>query len=171
MSYAKIVCIFSVLWIYGCGFVPLYDKNCLGNVHDKLQSIKIKTILNREGQLLKNYLEDRMCTSSSAEAQNYILESKIIITKSPTGFSKDGSAQYQNMKIRVNVTLMTADKKVLYKDYVERNSSISVGEKTARSRYLMISSERESTKKILASLAEEIYIILTTYYKKLETNK
>ena len=164
--------------ISGCGFEPLYQSGgdaLDGEVVSKLSDVKIEIIADREGQILRNHLLDKINYQGEPQQPKYFLDTKLKITKDPISYRKDGTVQRYNVQTHVDIKLFASKEKtneksnkkqVLYEDSVDRYSSYSVGEITSEFVYASTMSESEAKRRALLLVADEIHLLLATYFKK-----
>lgn len=100
-----------MLILSGCGFQPLY-----GNTSSKgtdmrlaLQQVEIALIPDREGQILHNYLLDRLNPRGRPRNPLYTLESVVSISTSSLGVSRDDTTTREKLKVTVRFTLTGKD--------------------------------------------------------------
>ena len=75
------------LFLTACGFRPLYQSNVDGiNI---CYPIKIATIKDRQGQILRNYLLDLLTPQGASSKPQYILEVNLTTGISNVGINKD----------------------------------------------------------------------------------
>ncbi|MBP2229876.1 LPS-assembly lipoprotein [Azospirillum agricola] len=76
-----------------CGFQPLYGDHGIGaGASEKLHSVDIASIPDREGQKLRNLLIDRFYESSRPEKTRYRLDVSVTAVEQKLALQKDASA-------------------------------------------------------------------------------
>jgi LPS-assembly lipoprotein len=160
------------LFMGGCGFEPLYgprstsDGNELG-VERSLAQIKIAPLKMREGQILHNYLLDKLNPSGEPLDPQAHLQVSVDLDKHSISVRKDGTTQRFNMVATARLILRDKDNKnLLYTDTIKRTASFSLGGVTAAFGYASTISETDAKKRTLLLIAEDMQIMLATYYKK-----
>lgn len=159
-----------VFFVGGCGFEPLYGP-CAGTrdlgIESALAGIEIKNLPEREGQILHNHLLDKLNPSGSPLDPQAHLEVNLSLEKHSISLRKDGTTQRFNMVATAHLTLRDKDnKKILYTDTIKRTASFSLGEATAAFGYSSTISEADAKRRTLLLVAEDMQVMLATYYKK-----
>jgi len=88
-----------------CGFEPMYGEQRGNAVHAELQTVRVAPIANRTGQLLRQYIEDRIHSSNATPAALYQLEVGVLETRQYYGIQRDLSATYSRLALTANFTL------------------------------------------------------------------
>ncbi|MCM0018613.1 MAG: hypothetical protein NBV67_01330, partial [Tagaea sp.] len=61
----------------GCGFEPLHRATARGSAADSLAAIRIDPIADRSGQILRNYLLDRLSPRGTPARPDYVLRVRL----------------------------------------------------------------------------------------------
>ncbi|MCM0018644.1 MAG: hypothetical protein NBV67_01485, partial [Tagaea sp.] len=61
----------------GCGFEPLHRTTARGSAADSLAAIRIDPIADRSGQILRNYLLDRLSPRGTPARPDYVLRVRL----------------------------------------------------------------------------------------------
>ena len=158
------------LFLSGCGFQPLYgpcDQGETLGVERALSGIKIAKLPERNGQILHNYLLDKLNPSGEPADPQAFLQVNVSLDKQSISLRKDGTTQRFNMVATAHLTLRDKDnKKVLYTDTIKRTASFSLGEATAAFGCASTVSETDAKRRTLLLVAEDMQVMLATYYKK-----
>lgn len=170
MSVHKLFCILMISAILsGCGFQPLYgpeESQKLGT-EDQLSQIKIAPLKLREGQILHNHLLDRLNPQGEPLSPTAFLNVDLTIEKVATSLRRDGTTQRFNIVAKASFVLKGQDqKRILYKDSIKRIVAFSIGDITAEYGYASTVSEKDAKARALGLLADEIQMMVATYYKK-----
>lgn len=102
----KISIAFALLALSGCGFSPIYGS--FGNDADvsaKLNNVEISNISNREGQVLRNLLIDRMYHNGRPENTTSILEISLKSNEISLGLQKDATTSRQEHNLTATYVL------------------------------------------------------------------
>lgn len=87
------VAILGTLLLGGCGFQPLYGERGIGaGAAEKLETVDIAPIPDREGQKLRNLLIDRFYTTSRPAQTRYRLDASLNVVEQKLALQKDASA-------------------------------------------------------------------------------
>lgn len=100
----------------GCGFQPLYGEQGVGaGASEKLASVEIAPIPNREGQKLRNLLTDRFYESSRPGNPRYRLDVTLTAHEQKLALQKDASAVRAQLLVNAPYRLTdTASGKVVF---------------------------------------------------------
>lgn len=87
----------------GCGFTPMYgeDREAAG----QLQLIKIATIPDRRGQVLRNHLLDLLTPKGAPKRSAYTLETKLDIHTRDIGIRRDETANRKQVTVKATIAL------------------------------------------------------------------
>ena len=144
-----------------CGFKPLYGSGT--STKDRLQSVRIAPLNNREGQMLHNMLRDRINPSGQPDSPEYLLRVSIKEQIQRLGIRRDATASRYNLKIRTRYTLYTADgRTVLFSG--ESNASSGYSALDLEAQYGTISAERDARERSSKVIANDIAQRLAVYF-------
>jgi len=161
-----------LLFMGGCGFEPLYGPHSTSTgeqlgVERSLAGIKIAPLPKREGQILHNYLLDKLNPSGEPLDPQAHLQVSVSLDKYSISVRKDGTTQRFNMVATAHLILRDKEnKKILYTDTIKRTASFSLGDTTAEFGYAGTVSETDAKRRTLLLIAEDMQVMLATYYKK-----
>ncbi|HBN21971.1 MAG TPA: hypothetical protein DD412_01885 [Holosporales bacterium] len=164
--------VLPLLLVGGCGFEPLYGPKTTSSgeelgVERALAGIKIASLPKREGQILHNHLLDKLNPSGEPMDPQAHLQVSVSLDKQSISVRKDGTTQRFNMVATAKLILRDKDnKKILYTDIIKRTASFSLGDATAEFGYASTISETDAKKRTLLLIAEDMQIMLATYYRK-----
>ena len=163
------------LCLASCGFEPLYGPHSAveaPGVESHLAQIKIVQLPERTGQILRNHLLDKINPAGEPTQPEAHLDVDVTLAKQSTSLRRDGTTQRFNMLAMVKVILRDKDnKKILYEDTINRTASFSIGDATAAFGYASTVSESDAKKRTLLLVAEDLHLMLATYYKKWPSNQ
>ncbi len=153
-----------------CGFEPLYGPHATlstPEVETHLAQIKIAPMTERTGQILRNHLLDKLNASGEPAQPEAHLNVIFTLDKVSTSLRRDGTTQRFNMIATAKVILRDKDnKKILYEDTIKRTASFSIGDAIAEFGYASTVSENDARRRTLLLVAEDLHLMLATYYKK-----
>lgn len=157
--------------VSGCGFTPLYgpySSEESPGVERHLAQLKLASApATRNDQILHNHLLDKLTPAGVPTAPEGYLHVDLTLSKNSISLRKDGTTQRFNMVATAHIMLRDRDnKKTLYTDTVKRIASFSIGEATAEYGYASTVSEVDAKRRTLLLVAEDMHIMLATYYKK-----
>lgn len=150
-----LIVIFTLM-LSGCGFKPLYQKNAQQAY--ALSQVKVAQIENREGQILKNYLDHSFDNRGGAR-QPYTLSVKLKFKKTPLAISKSATTSQEAAHLSVSYTLTeTQTGKILSSNTDTFSSSSSV---SADSPYSGWVTEKTIFHRLIRRAADRIRINVT----------
>jgi LPS-assembly lipoprotein len=136
----------------GCGFHPLYSKGGGGGgVSAETAQIRINLIADRQGQMLRNALLQRLTPAGEPASPTYTLSVTLTASEGALGYRKDTFATLGNLSMAAQVALAS-----------ERGSLMSSGISTTVSfdylgpRYASIAMERDAEDRAVTQLADLI---------------
>lgn len=173
-KFFSFVTLASTLIISGCGFTPLHGPDStLDNaiVQESLERIKIAFLPQREGQILRNHLLDKLNPSGEPTSPEMNLALDLKLEKEITSLRRDGTSQRYNISATVDMTLsrspdMASKKERLYEDSIVRTTSFSIGRSAQEPGYPGTIAERDAIARALKLVADDIHLMLASYLKK-----
>jgi LPS-assembly lipoprotein len=152
-SRALLLTVLLALGPAGCGFRPMYAKptGAASGVDVDLARIRIGPLKDRNGQILRNALIQRLTPRGEAADYLYTLDVKLSETVGSLGYRKDTFATVANMSVSAAVRL-TKDGANILGDTV----ATTVYFDYLGPRYASLSMERDAEERALNQLAEEI---------------
>lgn len=148
------------LFLTACGFRPLYtSSDVCGNI---CYPIKIATISDRNGQILRNYLVDYLSPQGAHPKPLYILEITLTETLVDTLLNKDETTNRKQVTFTALMTLKDSKcGKVVYAHSTKALNSFPVLTENYFSDYV---AQNFARKEALRLLAEKITLFITTYF-------
>lgn len=153
----------------GCGFEPLYGPTSVNQpeVCEQLAQIKVTRIPDRDGQMLRNYLIDSLSPAGQPVFPAAVLDVLLTNTKVDVANRRDGTAMRYKITLQACFTLKDCEtKKVLYQDKAIVINAYYIGDNSSIAAYSTVISERDAVKKGLKLLADEIQLLLASFYKQ-----
>ena len=99
----------------GCGFQPLYYHGS-GNsnyVVNQLSRIQINPIENRTGQILRNFLQDKLTPSGVPSSPTYKLTISLKETRSDMAILRDSTSTFAKVKMDAKYQLINIETKTV----------------------------------------------------------
>ncbi len=93
----------------GCGFAPLYGRHGVGALRPELASIYVTVMAERQGQLLRQALQQRLAGSDEAGVKQYELSGGLTISAEAIGIQQDTSSTRTRFNASSNWTLRKVD--------------------------------------------------------------
>jgi hypothetical protein len=152
--------LFLCLFLTSCGFRPLYtSSDVCGNI---CFPIKIATISERNGQILRNYLVDLLTPQGAHPKPKYILEVTLTETLADTVLNKDETTNRKQVTFMALLTLRDSKcNKVVYAHSTKSINSFPVLVKNYFSDYV---AQDFARREALRLLAEKITLFVTAYF-------
>ncbi len=155
--------LFLTFVITACGFRPLYN-NDPGN-YNICYPIKIATIKDREGQILRNYLLDLLTPQGEPEKPLYLLQVTLTTNIRNTGINKDETTNRKEAVLRGAYTLKDfKTNKVILSGSTKAINSFNIQSETGtvdQNYYSDVVAEQYATKEATRLLAEKIVLLLS----------
>ena len=165
MWFYKNISLFSLcFFLTACGFHPMYTPR--DGKSDIAYPIKIATISNRNGQVLRNHLVDLLIPEGTKCNALYILEIGLTEKVKSIGVAKDETSTRKEATLTAAITLRDIrTNKVVYTHTAKAINSFNV---ISQNYYSDLVTDEYAKRQALRLLAEKITLLLTTY---LDTNK
>ena len=157
------------IFLSACGFEPLYGPSSSNTpvVCNELDQVKILRIKDREGQILRNHLVDLMNPKGQPTFPTAFLAVNLVIGKEGLAILIDGTSSRYKLIFTAQLQLKDAEtEKILYTDTVKVVNAYYIGALTAVSAYATTFSERDAREKGLKLLADQIKVMIASYYKQ-----
>lgn len=105
---AVLLLLVAVVGLNGCGFRPLYGRGST-NVPSALASVSVKPIADRSGQILHNFLLDRLNPGGSPGRPLYSLSVTLLEADQRLAVRSDDTATRANLILHAAFSLSRAD--------------------------------------------------------------
>lgn len=160
MWFIKLFSILGICFLVtACGFQPLYTP--IRNTTHVAVPIKIATIQDRDGQILRNYLVDLLTPECAPQKPLYILEISLTDAVSSIGVNKDETTNRKNATVTAALTLRDAKTyDVVYTHTTKAINSFSV---ISENYFSDLTTEDYAKKEALRLLAEKISLLIITF--------
>ena len=147
----------------GCGFQPLYGRGADRAGPEELRSVDIHPIADREGQLVHNFLTQRMHPTGKSRRPRYRLEVTLETRRQELGIRKDETATRANLRVTAEMAVRElATGEVVYTSRTVSNNAYNILE----NRFATISSERDAMHRAARQLADAIHIRLGIFFAR-----
>ncbi len=140
-----------------CGFTPLHAKRGSdGNsVNDRLASVGIDPLSDRNGQMLHNFLRDRINPHGQPGDPEYILRVDLRESTQELALRKDETARRANLIVRARFALYDkSGRNVIYRGNSQATSGYSI--LALEEEYGTLVAERDARRRALTVVADEI---------------
>lgn len=155
-----------VFLVTGCGFHPLYgtpsSRTSAPNAAAALGQIRINTIADRQGQMLRNELIDRLHSNGDPVDPQYNLIITYNETQSDLGLSNDATSTRGQLTVNSNFTLVN-------KAGATETSGAAqavTGYNIQNSEFSTLLSHDDAEQRALRQLADNIQLRLALYFQK-----
>jgi len=137
----------------GCGFRPLYGEREEGDASDQLATVHVNTIPNRNGQILHNFLLDRINPKGKPATPLYALDIQLTEQKSNVGIIKDSTATLAQLANTATYTIYDLkERKALQSGRSRSFTSYNI----VQSDFATLSAEKDARERTLRDIAEDI---------------
>lgn len=161
----KVFILFLYLTLTACGFQPVYGTRGLDtNIQKAYQSIAISNIPDREGQILRNHLIDRLHLRATPAQPAYVLNvSPINGYVVRLGIARDATttrAQYEANAYVSLKDMATGD--VVLERQVRSLAAFNI----LSSEFQTVVTEEDAQERVLNDLADQIETQLSLYFSR-----
>ncbi|MFM2129264.1 MAG: hypothetical protein RL477_810 [Pseudomonadota bacterium] len=150
------------LSLAACGFQPLYGRNQASVTGADLDTIQLPVIPDREGQLLRNYLQEAFNPDGRRRETVYRLDVYLQRSNQNLGVRRDGTATRINLTLSATVILRTvADNKEVFRS----NALSVVSYNNLEARFATVAAEQDAVRRAAQSLATSIATRISVFLK------
>ena len=150
-----------ILLLSNCGYSPIYSNSNLKN--KELQTISVKNIKDRSGQILKANLIDQLNPTGKKSLIKYSLEVFLFEGKETIGYRRDMSATRSNLILNVEYDL----KEIKGGTSILKNSTLVTSSyDIVESLYATIMAEKDARNKGLKIVSDNIVNDLAIFFNK-----
>ena len=146
-----------------CGFSPLYGGPENRNINQELAYVNITSIEERDGQIIHNFLLDRLNPSGRRADSRYTLSVAVSRTTHEIGlkFTEEATRAKLTLIARYFLTRDT-DGKILAEGSVRSVNSYNISD----SEFARVASERDATERAAREVSDEIKTRLSIYFSR-----
>jgi len=163
MSFLRFPAFAVCLMLTGCGFSPIYaapQSEETGTVDQALSAVAIANIPDRNGQILRNHLIDRMYFSGRPAYTNATLEVSLRSAQTDMGVQKDATTFRRQLDLWADYVLRDKTGKQLLNGLAHS----AVGYSKTDAQYGTVVAERNAYERALREVGEQIVNRLSLYY-------
>lgn len=147
----------------GCGFRPLYGSAAGGPVHEAFASIWVSVIPDRSGQLMRNFLIQRLNPDGRPADPAYELRVTLSESEQELAITQEDVAERNNLLVSARYSLRdTASDEVVFSDRRTTITSFTI----LRDEVATLSAEQDARERALRSLSEVIRLQLALYFQR-----
>ena len=161
----------AALLLGGCGFRPLYlpEHGTPGVAATELSAIYVPVLLNRDGQLMRQALQQRVEGSGLGTAKKYELLAQPIITAEGIAIQRDSSTT--RVRINGSATWILRRLDLAHTVVASGSARIVDGTDVLDEQYFEADLANESaTRRIVLALADQVTQQVAVYFRRHETN-
>lgn len=160
----------AVLALSGCGYRPVYGEQSAAVAGDgsraNLGSVKVLGIADRRGQLLRNYLMDRMTPRGEPAAPRYVLSVTTSEGRRITSTRPDGTGTRADLVINARYALRdAASDLVVFSDRSDATATYNL----LTARFASVSSEDEARRRAVELIADQITLQVALFLNRRHT--
>ncbi len=151
----------------GCGYRPVYGEQSAAVPSDgaraQLGSVKILGIADRRGQILRNFLLDRMTPGGEPAAPRYVLSVTTTESRRFTSSRADGTATRADLVIVARYSLRDATSDlVVFSDRSEGLATYNL----LTARYASVASEDGARRRAAEQIADQIALQIALFLNR-----
>jgi LPS-assembly lipoprotein len=147
----RLLALFLVLLLPGCGLSPLYGGGGKGNVAQSLRSVSVAPINGRAGWLVRTALEDRLGTPVAQP--RYRLEVELDDDITGFGIRSDDAVTRERRTLRARYRLVDSAKGTVL---VDATAGSDAGIDAVGSEYATVAAEQTALERLAREIADQI---------------
>ena len=149
----------------GCGFQPLYSHGS-GNssqVLNQLARIQISPIESRTGQILRNFLQDKLTPSGVPSSPTYRLAISLDENRSDMAILRDSTSSFAKVKMNAQYQLINIETKdVLNSGTVTSTTVFNI----VSSEYANINAQNDARRRTVRIISDSVQERLALFFLK-----
>jgi LPS-assembly lipoprotein len=154
----------AALLMSGCGYRPVYgDRSVATAGAAPLGSVKVQGIADRRGQLLRNFLLDRMNPRGEPAAPRYVLAVTTTEATRITDSRPDGTATRADIVVFARYALRDATSDLLV--FSDRGEAVATYN-LLTARFASVASEDEARRRAMEELADQISLQVALFLNR-----
>ena len=157
----------ALLALSGCGYRPVYGEQSAAvsgeGARANLGSVKVLGIADRRGQLLRNYLVDRMTPRGEPAAPRYILSVTTSESRRITDSRPDGTATRADLVVVARYSLRDATSDLVV--FTERSEGLATYNLLS-ARFASVVSEDEARRRAVEQIADQISLQVALFLNR-----
>ena len=153
-------------FLSACGFTPLYGNlDGSTSTNAELQTISIRPLEGRTGQLLTNHLAEKFYTNNTTGDEKFELIIIIEENVDRYGFNQDRSTTREGYTLKTRFKLLNISSgEEVTQGLTTQNTSYDV----VQSDFSNASAKQDALERMLLETAQRITILLSTHFKNSE---
>ncbi len=149
------------LTLAACGFEPLHATRPDSDMSAELASIRIAPIADRSGQILRNYLLDRLTPRGQSQASRYTLSIRLVEPRQTLALRRDDVISRAGYSATASFELVDASGRRVSSGF----SSFSTDYEITSSEYATLVSQQSARDRVLELVGDDIRGQLAAYFK------
>lgn len=149
----------------GCGFQPLYSHGGANSSHvlNQLARIQINPIENRTGQILRNFLQDKLTPSGVPSSPKHKLTISLKETRSDMAILRDSTSTFAKVKMDAKYQLINIEtKNVLDSGTVTSTTVFNI----VSSEYANLSAQKDARRRTVRIISDLVKERLALFFLK-----
>ena len=147
----------------GCGFQPLYSHGSSNSSYilNQLARIQISPIEGRIGQILRNFLQDKLTPSGVPSSPTYKLAISLKETRSDMGILRDDTSTFAKVKMDAQYELINiATKSILNSGTVTSTTVFNI----VSSEYANLSAQKDARRRTVRIISDSVKERLALFF-------
>jgi LPS-assembly lipoprotein len=157
----------AALVLSGCGYRPVYGEQSAATMGDgtraSLASVKVLGIADRRGQLLRNYLLDRMTPRGEPATPRYVLTVTTSESIRITDSRADGTATRADIVIVARYNLRDAASDLVV--FTDRSDGLATYN-LLTARFASVASEDEARRRVMEQIADQMSLQIALFLNR-----
>jgi LPS-assembly lipoprotein len=151
----------ALLAMNACGFEPIYATRRGSDVSTELASIRVSPIADRSGQILRNYLLDRLTPLGQSQASRYTLNIRLSEPRQTLALRRDDVISRTGYSASATYELLDGSGKRV----VGGISTFSTDYEITSSEYATLVSQQNARDRVLELVSDDIRGQLAAHFR------
>jgi LPS-assembly lipoprotein len=162
MKHKPTLTLFMLIALTGCGFQPLYGTGTNSpNTSLALNQIAIAHIPDRDGQVLRNYLIDRLYHDGRPSDPDYTLDIALEQSEAGLGIKRDATASRNRLDMNAHYSVK---QRSTGKTLIDDHAKTSVSYNQLEAQYATLTAREDARDRALHEVSEQIISRLALYF-------
>lgn len=153
----------AVLPLAGCGFRPLYGES--SGTTQALAEVRVAPIADRQGQILRNELLDRISPNGEKSTARYLLSVRYNESLGQLAIRRDDTATRANLRVATTFRLIEVSTGVTV---YNGSSSATASYNLVQSDYANLVSRRAAQRRASKLVANDVTTQVAIYFNRLQ---
>ena len=155
----------NLIMATGCGFQPLYSHGSGNSSHvvNQLSRIQISPIENRSGQILRNFLQDKLTPSGVPFSPTYKLTISLKETRSDMGILRDSTSTFAKVKMGAKYQLINIETKTVLDSGTVTSTTVF---NIVSSEYANLSAQKDARRRTVRIISDLVKERLALFFLK-----